>query len=60
MGQIIQDYDAFIKRYFQTGNKEAGDPLSLLKPRELSLASVAYESPYRGLCHSEPLRRPAD
>ena len=44
MGQIIQDYDAFIKRYFQTGNKEAGDPLSLLKPRELSLASVAYES----------------
>ena len=48
MGQIIQDYDAFIKRYFQTGNKEAGDPLSLLKLRELSLASVAYESPYGG------------
>lgn len=48
MGQIIQDYDAFIKRCFQTGSKEAGAPLSLLKPRELSLASVAYESPYGG------------
>lgn len=48
IGQIIRDYDAFMGRCFQTEKKEKANRLSLLMPRERSLVSVAYESPYVG------------